>query len=104
MAGLAAAFGSGAMTNSIEDIGDSDCILITGSNTSECHPVIADLVRRAVQRKGAKLIVIDPRRIELAKLAHLFLQPRPGTDVAWINGMMNVIWKEGLWEDRKSTV
>ncbi len=88
------------MTNSIKDIEEADCILITGSNTSECHPVIADLVRRAVQRKGAKLIVVDPRRIDLAGLANIFLQARPGTDVAWINGMMNVIWKEGLWDRR----
>ena len=86
------------MTNSIEDIGEADCILITGSNTSECHPVIADVVRRAVQRRGAKLIVVEPREIALAKEAHLFLQPRPGTDVAWINGMMHVIRKEGLWD------
>jgi formate dehydrogenase alpha subunit len=86
------------MTNSIEDIGEADCILITGSNTSECHPVIADVVRRAIQRTGAKLIVVEPRQIALAKEAHLFLQPRPGTDVAWMNGMMHVIWKEGLWD------
>jgi formate dehydrogenase alpha subunit len=86
------------MTNSIEDIGEADCILITGSNTSECHPVIADVVRRAVQRRGAKLIVVEPREITLAREAHQFLQPRPGTDVAWINGMMHVIWKEGLWD------
>jgi formate dehydrogenase major subunit/formate dehydrogenase alpha subunit len=86
------------MTNSIEDIGEADCILVSGSNTNECHPVIADVVRRAVQRRGARLIVVEPRRIALAHEAHLFLQPKPGTDVAWLNGMMHVIWKEGLWK------
>jgi len=98
VAGLASAFGSGAMTNSIEDIGEADCILISGSNTSECHPIIANVVRQAVQRKGAKLIVVEPRVIPLTGEAHIFLQPRPGTDVAWLNGMMHVIWKEGLWD------
>ena len=86
------------MTNSIHDIGESDCILISGSNTSECHPVISDVVRRAAQRKGANLIVVEPRKIPLAHEANIFLQPKPGTDVAWINGMMHVIWKEGLWD------
>jgi len=86
------------MTNSIEDIGELGCILISGSNTSECHPVIADVVRRAVQRKGAKLIVVEPRMIDLAKEAHIFLQPRPGTDVAWMNGFMHIIYKEGLYD------
>lgn len=86
------------MTNSIEDLEESDCILIAGSNTSECHPVIADRVRWACRRKGASLIVVEPREIPLAREANIFLQPRPGTDVAWLNGMMHVIWKEGLWD------
>jgi len=87
------------MTNSIADLEESDCFLITGSNTSECHPVIADMVRRACKRRGAKLIVVEPREIPLAREAHIFLQPRPGTDVAWLNGMMHVIWKERLWDE-----
>ena len=57
------AFGSGAMTNSIEEIGNADCIFIIGSNTTENHPVIALEVKAAVRKKGAKLIVADPRRI-----------------------------------------
>ena len=85
------------MTNSIQDIGEADCILISGSNTTECHPIIGDVVRTAAQRRGAKLIVVEPREIPLAKEANIFLQPKPGTDVAWLNGMMHVIWKEGLW-------
>jgi len=99
VAGLAAAFGSGAMTNSIEELEYADCILVTGSNTTESHPVIAGLIKRAVRYHDAKLIVIDPRRIDLVKHATLWLRQKNGTDVAWINGMMNVILGEGL-EDR----
>ena len=94
--GLAAAFGSGAMTNSIEELEYADCILVTGSNTTESHPVIANLIKRAVRYHGAKLIVVDPRRIDLVKCATLWLRQKNGTDVAWINGMMNVILSEGL--------
>ena len=97
VAGLVQAFGSGAMTNSIDEIIDADCILVTGSNTSEAHPVVAQEIRRAV-RRGATLIVVDPRRIELAEPAHFHLRQRPGTDVAWINGFCHVILKEGLWD------
>jgi formate dehydrogenase major subunit len=95
VAGLAAAFGSGAMTNSIEEIEGADCILITGTNTTENHPVISLGVKNAVKR-GAKLIVADPRKIDLVEMADVFLQFKPGTDVAWINGMMNVIIGEGM--------
>lgn len=84
------------MTNSIKELEDADCILVTGSNTTETHPVIATFIKRAVILKSAKLIVIDPREIELAKYADIYLQPRNGTDVAWINGMMHVIWRERL--------
>lgn len=97
VAGLVRAFGSGAMTNSIDEILDADCILVTGSNTSEAHPIVAQEIKRAV-RRGATLIVVDPRRIELAELAHFHLSQRPGTDVAWINGFCHVILKEGLWD------
>jgi formate dehydrogenase alpha subunit len=95
VAGLVAAFGSGAMTNSTPEIEDAACILITGSNTSEAHPLIATRVFRALEQ-GAKLIVVDPRNIQMARMADLHLCQRPGTDVAWLNGMMNVIIGEGL--------
>ncbi len=97
MAGLAAAFGSGAMTNSIEEIEFADVILATGTNTTENHPIVGMYVKRAVRRRGAKLIVIEPREIPLVKYSTLFLRQKPGTDVAWINGMMNVIIAEGLY-------
>jgi len=97
VAGLAAAFGSGAMTNTIDDIETADVILITGSNTTENHPVISAGVKRAVTRRGAKLIVIDPRRVKIAEFAQHYLRPNLGTDVVWINGMMHVIIKEELY-------
>lgn len=99
MAGLAKSFGSGAMTNSIAEIDDLDVIFVTGSNPTENHPVIGSRMKKAV-RNGAKLIVADPRRIELVEEADVFLQQRPGSDIALINGMMNVILEEGLQNDK----
>ena len=98
MAGLAAAFGSGAMTNPIRDIEKADVILATGTNTTENHPVLSSYVKRAVTLGEAKLIVIDPRRIDLAEFADIYIQPKLGTDVAWINGLMHVIIKEDLYD------
>ena len=100
VAGLAQAFGSGAMTNSIEEIANASVIYLTGSNTSENHPIIALEIKKAVTKNGAKLIVADPREIELTRYATLWLRQRPGTDVALFNGLMNVIINEGL-EDKK---
>ena len=96
MAGLAATFGSGAMTNSIDEIEYTDLILATGTNTTENHPIIGAKVKRAVKRQGTKLIVIDPRKIDLVKYADIWLRQKPGTDVAVLNGLMNVIISEGL--------
>jgi formate dehydrogenase major subunit len=96
VAGLAAAFGSGAMTNTIGDIEKSDVILVTGSNTTENHPVLSSFVKRAVKFNGARLFVVDPRRIKLVNFADKWLRQNLGTDVAWINGLMHVIIKEDL--------
>lgn len=85
------------MTNSMAEIENTDCILITGSNTAETHPIIGRMVKRAVDRRRAKLIIIDPRKVELVRYAHIWLQPYPGTDVAWINGLIHVIIAEELW-------
>ena len=96
MAGLAAAFGSGAMTNSIPEFStETQCFFITGSNTTEGHPLIASHIMRAKER-GARIIVIDPRQVQIGRQADLYLRPRPGTDVAWLNGLMNVIINEEL--------
>ena len=95
MAGLVTTFGSGAMTNSINEIKDAACIFSIGSNTSTSHPVIGMYVRQAVHN-GTKLIVANPREIDLVRDADLWLQQRPGTDVALLMGMMKVIVDEGL--------
>ena len=95
MAGLVTSFGSGSMTNSIEEIGDAGCILAIGTNTTDDHPVIALEIKKAVD-KGGKLIVADPRRIDLCRRAHIWLRHRPGTDVALLMGMARVIVDEDL--------
>ncbi len=84
------------MTNSIGEIEFSDLILATGTNTTENHPVIGAAVKRAVRRNNGKLIVIDPRKIDLVRYADLWLRQKPGTDVAVLNGLMNVIIGESL--------
>ena len=94
MAGLAAAFGSGAMTNSIGEIEDAGCIFVIGSNTTECHPLIARRILRA-KEKGAKLIVADPRNIQLSGFADIAVNQRLGSDVALLNGMMQIIIHNG---------
>jgi formate dehydrogenase alpha subunit len=99
VAGLAASFGSGAMTNSIAELEDADCILVIGSNTNENHPVIAARIKRAARYKNKDLIVIDPRKQDLVKFARLYLRQIPGTDIALINGMMNVIIGEKLYDE-----
>jgi formate dehydrogenase alpha subunit len=95
VAGLAKTFGSAAMTNSIDEIDNTKLIFVIGSNTTEAHPIIGYAIRRAVN-KGAKLIICDPRAIELTEWAEVWLRHRSGTDVALINGIMNVIISEGL--------
>lgn len=98
VAGLVRAFGSGAMTNSIDEIRDADALIITGSNTTSSHPVIGLEVRKAV-RNSAKLIVVDPRSIQLAEIADVHMRQRSGTDVAWIMGLVNIIIEEGLYDE-----
>lgn len=99
VAGLGRAFGSGAMTNSIKEWEKSDVVLVTGSNTTEAHPVIGYYLKHLVIYEGLKLIVIDPRAIELTKYAKIWLRQKNGTDVAWINGLMNIIIQEGLYDE-----
>jgi formate dehydrogenase alpha subunit len=94
VAGLAAAFGSGAMTNSIADIEDAGCIFVIGSNTTACHPILAQRIMRA-KENGAALIVADPRRIQLSRFADVAVQHRLGSDVALLNGMMRIITENG---------
>src|SRR3990172_6409368 len=86
------------MTNSIADLELAQTIFVIGSNTTEQHPVIGTRIRKAV-RKGAKLIVADPRSIDLANIAAVHMRQRPGTDLALLNGLAHIILKEGL-EDK----
>ncbi len=84
------------MTNSIGEIQDAACLLVIGSNITEAHPVIGLQVRKAVRQKGARLIVANPKEIELCRIADLWLRLRPGTDLALLNGLAHVILREGL--------
>jgi formate dehydrogenase alpha subunit len=84
------------MTNSISDIIDADVLFVTGSNTTESHPVLSLQMKAAVMEHGAQLILVDPRRIGLAEFASMHLRQRPGSDVAIFNAMAHVILKEEL--------
>ncbi len=98
MAGLATSFGSGAMTNPISDLANSKCILAIGTNTTWAHPIIGLDVKRAV-RRGARLIVANPKEIELCRYADVWLRQRPGTDVPLVLGLMKVILDDGLADE-----
>ncbi len=96
VSGLAMTLGSGAMTNPIRDIThDVDVIMLVGSNPEEAHPVVGMQIRRAVAN-GTKLIVVDPRDIDLSKKADIHLKLKPGTNIAFANGMMHIMIKENL--------
>ncbi len=99
VAGLATSFGSGAMTNSIGEIKDVDTMFIIGSNPTEAHPIIGLEMKKA-RRRGAKMIVADPRRTWVAERADIFIQHKPGTDNMLINAMMRHILDEGLHDPK----
>ena len=100
VAGLAMCFGSGAMSNTMRDVAeDARVIFVIGSNTTEQHPVFGSMLRQAARQRGAKIVVADPRAIDLAEFAALHIRQRPGTDVALINGLMHIIIDRG-WHDR----
>lgn len=97
--GLEASIGSGAMTNDIPSIKHSDMIFIIGSDTTSAHPIIASHIKQAIRHGNARLIVADPKRIDIADHAQLYVAHRPGTDVMLINGIMQQIIKNG-WHDK----
>jgi len=99
VAGLAATFGSGAMTNPITDLANADCILVIGSNFAENHPIVARWVMDARQR-GGTLIVADPRYTPTAWASDIFLPLIPGSDISLLNAMMHVIVKEKLYNQQ----
>jgi formate dehydrogenase major subunit len=97
-AGLSASFGLAGGTNSMDDIDHADCFLLAGANPTEAHPVVGARIKQRVLG-GARLIVVDPRRIELAALADLHLQSRPGSNVAVFNGLARILLEEGHADD-----
>ncbi len=94
---LQMAIGSAAMSNTAAEVIDSDVFIITGSNTAETHPIIALQMKAAVEKYGAKLIVVDPRRVEMVNYATLWLPEKPGTDVPVFSAMAHVIIEEKLY-------
>lgn len=100
VAGLVMCFGSGAMSNTMQDIVEhAEAIFIIGSNTTEQHPVFGTKIRQAVLNREVKLVVADPRAIDIAEFAVLHLQQKPGTDVALLNGLMHIILANE-WQDK----
>jgi formate dehydrogenase (NADP+) alpha subunit len=95
---MLASMGSGATSNSYQDYEEAGCLMVVGADASANHPVIAVRFRRAVSR-GARLIVVNPKRVELCDQADLWIQQRPGTDVALFNAMAGVILDEGLADE-----
>lgn len=90
-------FGSGFPTNTLDDFEEADVLLLMGSNTTEAHPIIANKMKKAA-KQGLKITVIDPRKIDMVKVADKHLQIEVGADIALMNGMMNVIINEGLFD------
>src|SRR5436309_8114611 len=94
-------FGSGAMSNSMDDVAEkAQAFFLIGSNVTEQHPVFGTKLRQAVLRREARLVVADPRKIDITEFATLHLRHRPGTDVALINGLMQIILANG-WHDQE---
>jgi formate dehydrogenase alpha subunit len=94
---LQMALGSSAMSNTAAEVIHNDVFIVTGSNTTENHPIVAIQMKQAVEKYGAKLIVVDPRRIELVNYATIWLPEKPGSDVAIYSAMAHVILKENLY-------
>ena len=101
VAGLTMAFGSGAMSNSMQDVAQhAAAMFLIGSNVTEQHPVFGSMIRKAVTERGIPLVVADPRRVDITEFATLHLRQKPGTDVALLNGIMHEVLRNG-WHDRK---
>jgi formate dehydrogenase alpha subunit len=101
VAGLTMAVGSGAMSNSMADVAEqARAIFVIGANVTEGHPVFATRIRQAVLRRGVPVVVADPRKIDITEFAAVHLRQKPGTDIALLNGLMQVILANG-WHDRQ---
>ena len=98
VAGLAQSYGYGAASISTEDLEIADCILLTGSNTTEAHPVLATRIKQNV-RDGADLLVFDPREVQIAEYATQYSRIKPGYDAVWINGVIRYIINNDLYDE-----
>ena len=98
--GLQKVFGPEAVTNPIADLLKADVILAVGTDITETNPVFANYLKKAVLRRGTKLIVADPVRTDIADFCDVWLRPMPGTDAAWIGGLMHQILKSGLQDSQ----
>ncbi|MFC6765234.1 molybdopterin oxidoreductase family protein [Natrinema soli] len=98
VAGLAQTYGYGAASISTDDLGIADCILLTGSNTTEAHPVLATRIKQNV-REGADLLVFDPREVQIAEYATQYSRVKPGYDAVWINGIIRHIINNDLYDE-----
>jgi formate dehydrogenase major subunit len=96
VAGLAATLGNGAMSNSIPEIEDTRCVFVFGYNAADSHPIVARRIVNA-KLKGAKIVVVDPRMTESARIADLWLQIRNGTNMVLVNAFGNVLIEEELY-------
>ena len=96
---MLAQLGSGATSNSYTDYEEAGCLLVVGADPSSNHPVVASRMRRAIHERGTRLVVLNPKRIEMCDHAELWLRQYPGTDVAVLNGMARVVLEEGLWDE-----
>ena len=99
VAALLEGIGSGAVSNQVEDVKEAEVLLVIGSNPSTNHPVAATFMKNAI-KNGKKLILLDPRRIDIARHATHFLQFNPATDVSLLNSILHVIIDEGLTDDK----
>lgn len=99
MAGLATSLGAGAATNSLAQMPDIDTIFLFGSNPTEAHPIVGLYLKKAL-RRGAKLIVTDPRKIWMAEHADIWMNLKPGSNIALLNGLISVIL-ENEWENKE---
>jgi formate dehydrogenase major subunit len=99
VAALARMFGFGAASVSVDDLGEADCYLLTGSNTTEAHPVLATRIKQRVADGDADLLVFDPREVQIAEWATQYSRIKPGYDAVWINGLVRYIVENDLHDE-----
>ena len=96
VAALMEAIGTGAVTATVSEVKNADVAIVIGARPTQNHPVAATFLKNEIKKRGLKLILMDPREQDLSRIAEKHLKFKPGTDVALLNGMLNVIIEEGL--------